>query len=435
MRCQALSVNFPGRVFSASADTGVGRSPVCPSGDQMRKLLYEAKKSPAGATWGAKRRYSPRNPMRFLPQTCRRLFPALLFVFAFVWGIQPLHASGTSASTGTVLVLPVGNASDIILLQNNAAAPLRDAGVGLATLDDASLVGFEAEAAVKCLDEDGECEHLLRKAPAEWVLLLRIRHGDGTSPPQSKETAEDREPTGEGPEVPASSVHPDEDQTVIAKLYSANDGSLLQVEQRLCKRCGSRERMAKLTMELIAEVTLAELANQATETYINVSSTPANAILSIDGTVVGPTGQAYRVKPGEHQVAVTLEGYRSASQTVDVAANEHKAITVGLGQEGASTASGTGRRVLTWAALGTGVVALGAGVAWVVVDGNTMGTGGARDDVRDTMTLGVSSMIAGSVLLGAGIALLLTDDDGSKEMQISAAPTPEGVALGISGRF
>jgi hypothetical protein len=364
--------------------------------------------------------------MRFLPRTCLSL---LILALVLDLGVQSAQASGTTASSGTVLVLPLGNPSDVILLENNAAAPLREAGIGIATMHDAELAGFDAKAAVQCIKEDGECEHLLQKVPAEWVLLLEIRHGDGSK-------VEPAEPAEAGaPDESPDPANLDEDQTVIAKLYAAHDGSLLQVDQRLCKRCNSRERMAKLTMELIAEVAKAEIANQATETYIDVTSTPTNAILTIDGTVVGPTGQAYRVKPGDHKLTVAKDGYHSAAQTVSVAANEYKAVTVGLGEQSASAASGTGRRVLTWGCLGTGVVALGAGVAWVVVDGNTAGSDSARDNVRDTMTLGVSSMIAGSVLLGAGIALLLTDDDGSKEMQVSAVPTRDGVALGLHGYF
>jgi hypothetical protein len=299
-----------------------------------------------------------------------------------------------------------------VLLKDNAATPLRDAGLGVATLEDAELAGFKTKRVVACLDADEECADLLQKAPAEWVLLLRIRHEKDT------------------PEAGGA----DADQTVIAKLYAADDGSLLQVEQRLCKRCSSPERMAKLTMELVAEVANAELANQATETYINVSSTPANAILSIDGTVVGPTGQPYRVTPGDHKVTVQLDGYRGASQTVRVKANEHKSITVGLARPSSASGSGTGRRILTWASIGSGVAALGLGVGWIAVDGEPVDSG-PWDEVRDTKTLGVTSMIAGSLLLGAGITLLLTDDEGEREMQVSAAPLADGMSFGVSGHF
>lgn len=351
--------------------------------------------------------------MNFLPHLSPRALGAVVIVLALVASSASASASGTSAAAGTVLVLPVGDSSDVVLLQNNAAAPLREAGLGVSTLDDAKLAGFDAERAVQCLDADEECDDLLRKAPAEWVLLLRIRHSG------KNQSAADK----------------DADQTVIAKLYAATDSSLLQVEQRLCQRCGSRERMARLTMQLIAEVVNAELANQATETYINVTSTPANAILSIDGTVVGPTGQAYRVTPGEHQVAVQLDGYRPASQTVTVKANEHKALTVGLGSGSAGSGSGTGRRILTWASIGSGLAALGAGVGWMVIDDNSVSSGNSRDEVRDTMILGISSMVAGSVLLGAGVALLLTDSDGTHKMQMSAAPLADGMSIGVSGHF
>ncbi len=343
----------------------------------------------------------------------------MALAFTLAHGAEKAQASGTSAAAGTVLVLPVGSESDVVLLQHNAAAPLREAGLGVATMDDAELSGFDAEATLECLASDGgECEHLLRKAPAKWVLLLRIRHsGDDQA-----------ENEGEASEAL------DEDQTIIAKLYAANDASLLQVEQRHCQRCSSRERMAKLTSELVAEIAAAELANQATETYVTINSTPSSAILSIDGTVVGPTGQAYRVAPGEHKISVTSEGYRKAEQTVSIAANENKAITVGLGLEGMGSANASrGRTIITWSTLAVGTVALGAGVAWIVVDGNT--TGDARDDLRSTKTLGISSMIAGTVLLGAGIALMLTETEASGEMQVSAAPSSDGFAIGLSGHF
>ncbi len=345
-------------------------------------------------------------------------------LIALVGGTGAALASGTSAATGTVLVLPVGTSSEMTILTANSAAPLRQAGLGLATLDDAELAGFDAKRALACLERDGECEHLLRKAPAEWVLLLRVRHTEAAAGDDSADKNEEAKRDA------------DADLTIIAKLYAANDGSLLQVEQRQCGRCNSSERMGKLVEELVAEVAKAELANQATETYINVTSTPANAILSIDGVVVGPTGQAYRVSPGEHRVSVTLDGYRSAAQTVQVTANEHKAITVGLGEEQlVGSSSGKGRRILTWTSMAVGTAALFAGVGWVVIDGDSTGDGNTLGTVRDTKTLGVSSMVAGSVLLGAGIVLLLTQDDGEKEMQVSAAPYHDGMAIGLSGHF
>lgn len=317
------------------------------------------------------------------------------------------NVSAANAST-TILVLSAGDESTQSLLQTNTEAALRDADIRVATMQDAMLAGFDPKFTIGCLDNDEVCDALLKKAPAEWVLLMRLRvSGDG----------------------------PDADRTVIAQLYSADDGALLQVEQRVCQRCASNERLIREITELVQELARDEVANKANQTYLDVTSTPPQAILRIDGVVVGQTGQPYRVRPGEHTIQLEHEGYRVASQTLTVGANEHKALSVSLSKSSQNTSQGGGlRRTLSLGSLALGGGALIAGVGFLVVDGDSS-SDGSRDRVRDTRSIGIGSLVAGTVLVGAGIALLVTEDDDPRDVHVSAIPSETGLSFGLSGHF
>lgn len=341
-------------------------------------------------------------PMHFTPSAFLRPF------FALLLALYALGFARNAQASSTILVLSVGDESTKTLLQANAEAALRDAGIQVTQIDDALLAGFDPQYTISCLDNDEVCDALLKKAPAEWVLLLRLRVSD------------------EGP---------DADRTVIAQLYSTADGALLQVEQRVCKRCSSNERLLREITDLVQAIASDEVANKASETYLDVSSTPPHAILRIDGVVVGQTGQPYRVTPGEHSIELEHEGYRVASQRLTVLPDEHKALSVTLSRDAAEDGGGTLRSILTYGSLGIGAGAMIAGVSFLVIDGDSS-SDGSRDRVQDTKTLGIGSLAAGAALVGVGVALLLTDsDDDDDDIQVSAVPTAQGMAFGLSGRF
>lgn len=316
-----------------------------------------------------------------------------------------------NASGGTVLVLVSGSEDSKLLLQSNAESALRSASIAVRTGDQAELTGFDIAGTIECVDNDRECTALLQRAPMQWVLFLRSsRDSEG----------------------------PDANTTVVAKLFSADTGELLQVEQRICERCSSAERLAKLTTELVADIAASELAHEATATFLEVSSSPENAILSIDGNVVGTTGDSYRITPGDHVIKVHLDGHRPAEQTITVGANEHKAVSFSLERLSSKKPSSTNlRTVFGWGAIGVGSAAMAAGLVWIAVDGEPAHSEGEIRDtvINDTKGLGVTSLIVGGVLVGTGITLLLTDSTDPEAVAVSALPTPTGFALGLSGQF
>src|SRR5690606_20319897 len=126
--------------------------------------------------------------------------------------------------------------------------------------------------------------------------------------------------------------------------------------------------------------------------------------------------------------------YRLATQTLTVEPNEHKALSVSLSQDSQSTSDGVGlRRILTLGSLGLGGGALATGVTFLILDGSKDDL--PRDQVRDTKSLGIAGLVAGSILVGAGIALLVTEDDDPRDVHVSALPSKSGLSFGLSGHF
>ncbi|MCP4449118.1 MAG: PEGA domain-containing protein [Myxococcales bacterium] len=327
-----------------------------------------------------------------------------------------LCVTGITAATAaprvtSVLILPDGPQGADLLL-SNAEDSLREQNIGVTEFDDATLAGFDLKAARDCLGDEAaeDCSDVLNMVPAEWVLVLGIRR---------------------------ESDNPDSDQSLVAKLYSAKTADLLQIERRVCQRCSSSERMATMIRELVTEMTMGQLAEKARDTFLDVQSSPAGVVLSIDGTVVGPTGQSYRVAPGEHSIKLQYKGYRTATQTVTVSANEHKAMTVTL--DAKPKPDGT-RRMLGWLSIGAGSLAAVGGTVQVLRHEEEAPAGARPHEGQlDTKNQGIAGLAIGAALIGVGTALILTAESGEEEdssaLTVSATPTPHGLAFGLAGSF
>ncbi len=296
------------------------------------------------------------------------------------------------------------------LLLANAADALADLNVGVIEFDDATLNGFELAPALACLSDlaQEDCSDDLKMVPAEWVLVLRIHR---------------------------VTENVDSDQRVIAKMYASQTADLLQAEQRVCQRCSSAERMASVIRELVTDMATSQLDDKARDTFLDVHTTPTGAVLSIDGVVVGATGQAYRVSPGEHTITVALAGHRSASSSVTVGANEHKALTIALDEE--EDGGGDMQKWLGIGAMGVGGLALGVGAVQVARHEGAPSSGDRIVNRSDTITQGLVGLGVGAGLVGLGAFLFFTAEDSSDEedVSVSALPTANGFSLGLSGHF
>jgi len=338
----------------------------------------------------------------------------LLMLLVTVLCVLNTRSASAAPRVGSVLVVPDGDES-VDLLLANAADALSALNIGVTEFEDATLAGFELAPALSCLSDPNaeDCSDVVNMVPAEWVLVLRIRR---------------------------ISEDPDSDQQLVAKLFSATTADLLNVQQRVCQRCSSAERMATVIRELVGEMARNQLDAKAKDTFLDVQSTPVGGVLRIDDVVVGPTGQAYRVTPGDHQIEIQLQGYRTAKQQVSVAANEHKALTVSL--DANPKADGT-KRMLGWASIGVGALALGTGVTFLALNEDAPPEGAPRQDSRrNTKGLGIAGVATGAAFVGLGAFLLLTTTSASDDQQSmpqalrwNAHPNQGGFSLDLVGRF
>ena len=187
------------------------------------------------------------------------------------------------------------------------------------------------------------------------------------------------------------------------------------------------------TRELVTELTQAQIATAAPDTFIEIIGTPAEASLHIDDELVGPIGQRYQVAPGRHRIRITHPGHLPQEQEVNLAANEHKALRINLLPKDRAPKRETASPLWGWLSIGAGSALLGTGVVLVAIDGDSEQSD-QRDRLYDTKAIGFGGIATGTLLVGAGITWLLLGDD-DEELRVSTQPTAGGVSLGLEGRF
>jgi hypothetical protein len=138
-----------------------------------------------------------------------------------------------------------------------------------------------------------------------------------------------------------------------------------------------------------------------------------DAVVSIDGEAKGKTPWSGDLESGDHLVALEHGGDR-VERDVNVAPGTTARVDVSLAA--APVPSGERSSVLKplkWAALSTGVVALGVGIGLVVLDGrgtcSTMTGQRQCPEVYDTRTGGIVALAAGGALVATGIVLFVLD--------------------------
>jgi tetratricopeptide (TPR) repeat protein len=166
---------------------------------------------------------------------------------------------------------------------------------------------------------------------------------------------------------------------------------------------------------------------------LTVLTTPARALVAVDATPVGVTPWTGETWPGEHRLAVTLDGYKPLETLIMVDAVRARDFSFELVHAAPSNTTLPGGlapaakpsphvSTLTWLVLGVGTAALGTTLAVEMVSKNTSGlsrTGAFFGGV------GISASLLGGLLLH----LDLYEPD--------ATPTQKrrAVAASVIGRF
>lgn len=205
------------------------------------------------------------------------------------------------------------------------------------------------------------------------------------------------------------SVEPRESDTgvpmllLVGKAFATSPATLVS-HQRFCVHCAD-DKLAEASTELTAQL-LNELASRSGRTLLEVNSTPANAIVSIDGQPTGGTNDTFNTFPGPHVVKIEKPGF--LPETVHVTAEEGKTakVAITLHQTAAATSDTTSPdRAIPWipvGLIGSGAV-LVAGGALIYADQQD----GPDDKFRHprATAIGVSVGIAGLAAIGTGVYL------------------------------
>lgn len=227
------------------------------------------------------------------------------------------------------------------------------------------------------------------------------------------------------------------DYILRTQLISGVTGEVLRADETYCEICTYDEVLERLDQELgnlatpIEEALAAEAA--PAKATIHVVSDPTGATVRVDGRVVGETPLDAEVDPGAHEISVHKDGFADTTQSLDVAADEERALQLELVRE----RKGPGLwRILGWSGVGVGVAAVGTGIGLLIVDENPYkpscdGLEGTCARRYNTLGGGVALLVTGVVAAGAGATLLILDD--RKRGKIEAWIGPRGA--GIRGRF
>lgn len=193
---------------------------------------------------------------------------------------------------------------------------------------------------------------------------------------------------------------------------------------------------------------------------VSVFSAPAGATVTVDGRAVGATPWTGELAPGRHIVVLKHPGYPDAAKEFVLTSDRSMDLDIALGIPGASAAVRTASidaaakdavpppvegptvRPWTWAALGVGVVGLGASVGFEIArrsaestaqsDPTQIGYKSALDTMSGRQTAARVFAVVGAVGGAVGVTLLVLDL--TRRPQSSAKPSAKvGLRCGATG--
>jgi hypothetical protein len=195
----------------------------------------------------------------------------------------------------------------------------------------------------------------------------------------------------------------------------------------------------------VADVTrrlLRDAAERSGKTRLSIASRPDRAWITLDGKPAGSTNLVKATYPGEHTVMLTRTGYATATRTIEVQEGETAELIVDL-EPAPGTVIDRGRdrrarapRRVPRLLLGAGVVALASGAVLIGVDEDPSPVGKRHEYYYDTAPHGVGAVLVGAAAVGAGAYLWRRASRASRtKSSPTFAPSPNGAAVGWSGRF
>lgn len=228
----------------------------------------------------------------------------------------------------------------------------------------------------------------------------------------------------------------DRDYTISASLVDAASGEVVASSARRCEICGYDE-VAETVTDVAVLVRRKLSVSTVSLPVLSVTSTPAGALVTVDGERVGNTPLELKLKSGAHDVRVGMNGYVARLERVVLVDGVHEQVDVVLEPQPVREKSG-GLRAAGAAATVVGIAGLGVGIGLAVLDEAPIRSRCSGDDKDieghckyryDSLAAGVTIAVVGAAALATGIALLVVDRRRARARRVALRPGPYGLAL------
>lgn len=356
---------------------------------------------------------------------------AAVFAVAFFLPVVAFaeQARKTVTSSSAVLVTTAGKLTEHDRGLAAGAAEARVQGAGwLLTTKPFSVKEIEAVAA--CLRDI-----------AAWPCVAKIVGGRGIR--RVAVVALDRNEAPDG--AP---------QVVIVERLVLAEAELVVLGQRFCERC-TDDTLTALTAELTTEL-LQRAQLDSGRTVLAVRSMPQGALYSVDGTLNGATDATIDIVPGMHVVTIEKDGFESATRKVEAVEGKTAEVSVTLQRLEPATPprvaapdKPTGRahhaaggahhaRALPIAMVATGSASVVGGVIALALNQHPVTKPADQDQPRgyyDTVPAGVTLVVGGILLGGAGGYLWWKYVHDDKHASPAVTPIAGGAIVGMQGAF
>ena len=211
------------------------------------------------------------------------------------------------------------------------------------------------------------------------------------------------------------------DYTITLHLIDAASGETVSSLTESCDTCGFAE-LAE-TVEAVA-ARAGEALESVTDTpaSLEIVSTPAGAMVSIDGEQVGTTPVQLALTPDPHEIVVEAAGHVAHRRRLDLASGQLASIDVQLAPEARAPEPAERDRghklalTLGSTSVAGGVVGLATGIALLAIHATPI-SGRCTSDVidadgdckflHDTQVGGAVSTTLGAVLLVGGVTAIV----------------------------
>lgn len=218
-------------------------------------------------------------------------------------------------------------------------------------------------------------------------------------------------------------VRPQQERGIVVELIR-DDGERASGAAPI-GRAGEAYRRAELALAL------------GREGLLRVRSTPAGALVSVDGRPAGHAPFERRFAPGSHELAFELEGFASERRTVELARGSAVELEVQLSRAGRSQAAPRSETSPLNYILG-GALALGGGTAFAIGLAALLRDGDCTERAADGgCARRVSFGTRSAVLFGAGVAALAAGGVFLllAPIEVEASADPSSARLDLRARF